>query len=394
MTDDLRRGIVRAYNSATRTAAVQIVTAPEETIDYRVADTIPDTAVVVGRECTVAVHTPDDPADAIVIALHGASGAQRVPTKIEDADQDTRVDTEASANENKVRVTIAGTLRALIQGISPEIDLTGDVRVSGHLALKGSTVSPTGVLNIDFTHAGASSMDGITNVLRVSGTAPNARGVTGEAQTTVAQASAMSYLRGLEFRANHLGAGTVTDLLGAQVIVQGSGPATNRVAVYARLDNLIASASQQVGVHSLTVANAVITAPSARAFQSELTLQRLTISDFAHYAIGAMLAVLGAGITTHYGFYNPGLTFGTNRRPFWDAGVGGVTGDNHGNRFRTNTQFGSVTGAFGSGDGVIGITNAPTVPSTNPAGGGVLYAEAGALKWRGSAGTVTTIAVA
>jgi hypothetical protein len=43
---------------------------------------------------------------------------------------------------------------------------------------------------------------------------------------------------------------------------------------------------------------------------------------------------------------------------------------------------------------VIGIANAATVPSANPSGGGVLYAEAGALKWRGSGGTVTTIAAA
>jgi hypothetical protein len=38
------------------------------------------------------------------------------------------------------------------------------------------------------------------------------------------------------------------------------------------------------------------------------------------------------------------------------------------------------------------ISNAGTVPSTNPTGGGILYTEGGALKYRGSSGTVTTIA--
>ena len=57
-----------------------------------------------------------------------------------------------------------------------------------------------------------------------------------------------------------------------------------------------------------------------------------------------------------------------------------------------NVQFGSATTSYGGGNAVIGITNATTVPSTNPTGGGVLYAEGGALKWRGSSGTVTTIA--
>jgi hypothetical protein len=57
-------------------------------------------------------------------------------------------------------------------------------------------------------------------------------------------------------------------------------------------------------------------------------------------------------------------------------------------------MFGSTLGSFGGGDGVIGIANAPTAPTANPTGGGILYASAGALVWRGSAGTVTTIAPA
>jgi hypothetical protein len=41
---------------------------------------------------------------------------------------------------------------------------------------------------------------------------------------------------------------------------------------------------------------------------------------------------------------------------------------------------------------VMYIANATTVPASNPSGGGVLYVEGGALKYRGSSGTVTTIA--
>jgi hypothetical protein len=83
---------------------------------------------------------------------------------------------------------------------------------------------------------------------------------------------------------------------------------------------------------------------------------------------------------------------------------------NHAQSYRADEFFGgtfnggslSVSGnagvgtstQFGSGAGVIGIANATTVPTTNPTGGGVLYIEAGALKYRGSSGTVTTIAPA
>ena len=55
-------------------------------------------------------------------------------------------------------------------------------------------------------------------------------------------------------------------------------------------------------------------------------------------------------------------------------------------------QLASGTASLGGGAGVIGIANAGTVPSSNPTNGGILYVEAGALKYRGSGGTITTIA--
>jgi hypothetical protein len=52
------------------------------------------------------------------------------------------------------------------------------------------------------------------------------------------------------------------------------------------------------------------------------------------------------------------------------------------------------TTSLGSGVGVVAMANATTVPTGTPSGGGVLYVEAGALKYKGSSGTVTTIAAA
>src|SRR5689334_17842775 len=66
---------------------------------------------------------------------------------------------------------------------------------------------------------------------------------------------------------------------------------------------------------------------------------------------------------------------------FQRLGAGGNIG------FRTTSQF-------GKGQGVIAIANASIAPSVNPAGGGILYVEDGVLKYRGSNGTVTTIAPA
>jgi hypothetical protein len=50
--------------------------------------------------------------------------------------------------------------------------------------------------------------------------------------------------------------------------------------------------------------------------------------------------------------------------------------------------------SFGGGQAVVFIGDATTVPTTNPTAGGILYVDSGALKYRGSSGTVTTIAAA
>lgn len=63
-------------------------------------------------------------------------------------------------------------------------------------------------------------------------------------------------------------------------------------------------------------------------------------------------------------------------------------------RLTSDGSLGFGLNSYGGGVKVMSIVNAGTVPTSNPTGGGILYAEAGALKWRGSAGTITTIAVA
>lgn len=52
----------------------------------------------------------------------------------------------------------------------------------------------------------------------------------------------------------------------------------------------------------------------------------------------------------------------------------------------------STVPSLGGGSRVFYLQNAGTIPSSNPSSGGVLYTQAGALKYRGSGGTVTTIA--
>lgn len=59
-----------------------------------------------------------------------------------------------------------------------------------------------------------------------------------------------------------------------------------------------------------------------------------------------------------------------------------------------NTEAVRTAATYGNGSCVVWIDNAKTAPTTNPSAGGILYTQGGALKYRGSAGTVTTLAVA
>jgi hypothetical protein len=68
-------------------------------------------------------------------------------------------------------------------------------------------------------------------------------------------------------------------------------------------------------------------------------------------------------------------------------GLDVITFDNVGNVGVGVSTFGT------SAAKVLGLANA-TAPSTSPAGMGQLYVESGALKFRGSSGTITTIAAA
>ena len=68
--------------------------------------------------------------------------------------------------------------------------------------------------------------------------------------------------------------------------------------------------------------------------------------------------------------------------------------DNEAMRITSTGNVGIGVTSFGtSAEKVIGIANG-TAPSSSPAGMGQLYVEAGALKYRGSSGTVTTLGAA
>lgn len=91
-----------------------------------------------------------------------------------------------------------------------------------------------------------------------------------------------------------------------------------------------------------------------------------------------------------------GGNLGSNFRivRYADDGVTALDAPFYIGRKTANVGLLGVTSQFGGGTGVIGIKDAVTPPGSNPTGGGVLYSEGGALKWRGSSGTVTVLGAA
>ena len=341
----IKRGIIKSYTAATHKASVQIAGSLSVWLDgVPVATDIPATEVVAGRDCGVLFFTEDNPDDAVVVTVHGAVPSPVLAgSYIADNDGNTSVSTETMPNEDRIRMLIAGVLRYMMAEASPHHDLTGDLRLSGVLAVKGATP--------DVTQS--------AYIIARDATAPDG------------QIAILADVGGLT------SVGT-----GAVVGIGGRALARNTATVTAYGLDYVAGANAQ----------SLVDAAAVRAQITVVAAIGKTITNATCILVRAPLN-LGGTITNAYGVRVEAITTGGNRRPIQEEGSSGP-GDAHGNRFRSNTQFGSLSGSFGGGDGVIGLADASVAPLLNPSGGGVLYAQGGALKWRGSSGTVTTIAPA
>jgi hypothetical protein len=72
MTSTLHRGVIRAHNSSTHKADVQLVeSVPTYLTAVPIATNIPPAYVVAGRECAVLLFD-DNPDNAVVVTVHNA----------------------------------------------------------------------------------------------------------------------------------------------------------------------------------------------------------------------------------------------------------------------------------------------------------------------------------
>jgi hypothetical protein len=101
----------------------------------------------------------------------------------------------------------------------------------------------------------------------------------------------------------------------------------------------------------------------------------------------------GAGTAAQGIFFDAESGTTGNMMKFRNAGVDKfIMGPNGSLHTAQNLQVGATVADVGGGVGVVGFKQASTVPTGNPAAGGViLYADQGVLKWRDPNGTVYAV---
>lgn len=170
------------------------------------------------------------------------------------------------------------------------------------------------------------------------------------------------------------------------------------------------------GLQKLAIRNSSNTASAGSVLYAEVAGTSATGDALTTYANGTGGVSISSGLdisasgtnATYVVSYNnsANAVLGTNNLASWNKAamsLGNATDNPTGDWLSTGLfKFASAaeidgnlamggTGSFGGGaGGVIFVKNASTNPSTNPSGGGVMYATAGAGTWRGSSGTVTS----
>jgi hypothetical protein len=107
----IRKGVLKSYDSSNHQATVQILGSLTTWLaEVPTSHALMATDMVAGRYVAVLTPDPTKPGDSVVIALWTDSTAPAAisTSKIEDADGDTKVDVEESADEDIVRMDVAG----------------------------------------------------------------------------------------------------------------------------------------------------------------------------------------------------------------------------------------------------------------------------------------------
>jgi len=264
--------------------------------------------------------------------------------------------------------TFSGTVSGAAATLSGNLTLSGGT-ANGVLFLNGSKVATSGsALVFDGTNLGIGTASPVAK-LDVIGTQNVSGAASGSATGTFVIKGAQSNASGLVLTQNNsTDTSSITNYYSGPIVF-----ATNNTERM-RLDS---------------TGNLVIGGTTPKVTGLSGGGKGFTVEDSAAPTIAIW--------DTSDGSYYLNLSQISENSYLWNIGNGILSlGTNNTERARLDSSgnLGLGVTSFGtSAAWVLGMANA-TAPATSPAGMGQLYVEAGALKYRGSAGTVTTIAVA
>ena len=259
--------------------------------------------------------------------------------------------------------------------------------VPAFLSVTGSPITAAGTLAIAYSGTALPVANGGTNATTASLTSFNnitgytASGATGTTSTNLVFSASPTFTGTLAAAAvtasTTLGVTGVSTLLGGVVLNTAASNFTQRF-------QSLSTTAQPNAIFFKYIANA--TGPDITFGKSRGTVAT-GAGSYDAVINGDTLAALAFGGTDGTSFITPAAI---------NAVVDGVVSTGTiptALYFSTGSSAGGGTRLAISSAGILSISNA-TAPSTSPAGLGQLYVEAGALKYRGSSGTVTTIAAA
>ncbi len=181
---------------------------------------------------------------------------------------------------------------------------------------------------------------------------------------------------------------TTTQLSGGAVIVKDGGITPAKLSATTGTGDVVRSNTPTLVTPVLgaatgtsvavtgAISGAGITASADIEMGNDNTSSKLNIGSFGSY-LGRDTSTGGTTLNAQQGEYR--IRVANNLK--WRL-------DSSGNTFQ------GTTAAVGTSGANVMVIGNGTAPSTSPAGIGQLYVESGALKFRGSSGTVTTIASA
>lgn len=265
---------------------------------------------------------------------------------------------------------------------------------SGNIAISASPAGSNGDLQIN-----ASSSFGTIGGLRLDQTG-NSRGTAAldiqshRSGVTQVASGTNSTALGSDNIAGSLGSvaigytntTTINNSLAAEVAIGYSNTAVDASGS----GNAVAIGTQNNATNVTTAA--IGNSTSATASNASAVGNNTHATNANTSAFGYNLTVSGGYSAAFGGGGNSGST--TSTSGVTDIYAGGNFSAGTRFRFTNDGSLGLAVTDFGSGDHVLALHDVGTPPGSNPATGGFIYCEGGALKYRGSSGTITTLASA